>query len=303
MWWEELPELAPYREEPQQLPSGTAGKDGVLEMRFVPRGERTLLVDLYRRAPLLVQKALYWDVAMPGLPCVLMITTTGCIVQGDRHSIKIELADQAQAHVTTQAATKIHAMDANFATQAQHITLGENAYLELVPDTVIPHAQARFATQTQFVVHPTATAFYSEILLGGRKYYKQGELFEFALFSSSVTGQRPDGSELFCEKFVIDPANRPVRRTGVMGGFDVFGNVIVFTPKPHADAILEQTPALYHKEEQWMAGASRLPNDAGLIYKVLGMQSEQVKRIVRRFLAVVRQQVVGATLPVAFHWQ
>jgi urease accessory protein len=52
-----------------------------------------------------------------------------------------------------------------------------------------------------------------------------------------------------------------------------------------------------------MAGANRLPHDAGIIYKVLGMQSEQVKRIVRSFLAVVREEVKGKPLPKAFHWQ
>ncbi|MFN8470014.1 MAG: urease accessory protein UreD [Caldilineaceae bacterium] len=303
MWWERLPELAPYRDEPKQLASGVAGKDGALELRFAPNGDRTNLVELYRRAPLLVQKALYWDVAMPGLPCVMIITTSGCILQGDRYRIKIELADSAQAHITTQAATKIHSMDANFAAQTQDIVVGENAYLELIPDTVIPHAHARFVTHTQLAVHPTATVFYSEILLGGRKYYKQGELFQFDLFSSLVTGRRPDGTTLFTEKFVISPAQQAVRRAGMMGPFDVFGNVLVLTPKDQSEAILAQTPALYNQEECWMAGASRLPNDAGIIYKVVGTQSEQVKRIVRNFLAVVRQQVTGNSLPPAFHWQ
>jgi urease accessory protein len=303
MWWERLPELAPYQDEPQQLPSGSPGKDGALALRFVPRGERTILVDLYRRAPLLVQKALYWDTAMPGLPCVMIITTSGCILQGDRYTVKIELDPGAEAHVTTQAATKIHSMDANFAAQSQEIVVGEGAYLEMIPDTVIPHAHARFVTQTDLVVHPTATAFYSEILLGGRKYHNGGELFAFDLFSSRVTGRRPDGCPLFGEKFVIAPALRPVRRTGVMGRFDVFGNVLVLTPKAHADAILARTPAVCDPAGQWMAGANRLPHDAGIIYKVLGMQSEQVKRIVRSFLAVVREEVKGKPLPKAFHWQ
>ena len=36
----------------------------------------------------------------------------------------------------------------------------------------------------------------------------------------------PDGRTLFTEKLVIDPARRPVRQTGVMGAFDVLGNVM-----------------------------------------------------------------------------
>ena len=69
---------------------------------------------------------------------------------------------------------------------------------------------------------------------------------------------------------------RPVRRVGVMGGFDVFGNVILLTPKRHADRIFEQIPAVVNPAEKWAAGAGRLPNHAGLIYKVVGTETEPV---------------------------
>ena len=75
-------------------------------------GNAPSLAHLDRRAPLLVQQALYWDEALPDLPCVFIITTTGCILQGDRFNIEIDLAPDTRAHVTTQAATKIHSMDA-----------------------------------------------------------------------------------------------------------------------------------------------------------------------------------------------
>ena len=82
------------------------------------------LVHLDRRAPLLVQQALYWDEALPDLPCVFIITTTGSILQGDRFNIEIDLAPDTRAHITTQAATKIHSMDANYATQISEHRVG-----------------------------------------------------------------------------------------------------------------------------------------------------------------------------------
>jgi urease accessory protein len=159
------PELAPFQDEPGQLPSGVAGKNAFLRLGFERRGERTVLAHLERRAPLLVQQALYWDEALPDLPCIFIITTTGCILQGDRFNIEIDLAPDTRAHVTTQAATKIHSMDANYAAQTQNIVLGENAYLEYLPDPVIPHAHARFLTTTHISMHPSATLLYSEIMM------------------------------------------------------------------------------------------------------------------------------------------
>ena len=230
-----------------------------------------------RRAPLIVQKALYCDEGMPDLPFVFIITNSGGVLQGDRYAIEIRVARDAFAHVTTQAATKIHEMDANHAIQTQEIVLEEGAYLELLPDQIIPYRRSRFLTRTRLEIHPTATLLYSEILICGRKYYRDGECFLFDLFSSTVHAERPDGSDLFTEKFVIEPGREDPRATGAMGGFDVFGNVILLTPRRHADAILAQAPAVFDRETQCAAGASRLPNDAGLIYKVLGMETEPVR--------------------------
>jgi urease accessory protein len=289
-----LPELTSFQDEPRQLPSGVAGKNAFLRLGFERRGSRTVLAHLDRRAPLLVQQALYWDEALPDLPCVFMITTTGCILQGDRFNIEIDLAPDTRAHITTQAATKIHSMDANYAAQTQNIVVSENAYLEYLPDPVIPHAHARFVTSTCMSVHPTATLLYSEIVMGGRKHHGEGELFQYDVLSSTIRGQRLDGTELFTEKFVIEPHVYNVRQVGIMDAYDVFATVMVLTPRHHADRIFSQVPAVVNQEAHWAAGASRLPNDAGLIFKVLGRESEPVQARVREFWSIVRQTVTGA---------
>ncbi len=299
----QLPELASFQDEPEQLPSGVTGKNAFLRLGFERRGERTVLAHLDRRAPLLVQQALYWDEALPDLPCVFIITTTGCFLQGDRFNIEIDLAPDARAHVTTQAATKIHSMDANYAAQTQSIVLGENAYMEYLPDPVIPHAHARFVTDTYIRVHSTATLLYSEIIMGGRKHYGEGELFQYDVYSSTVRAQRADGTEMFTEKFVIEPHAHNVRQAGVMGMYDVFANVLLLTPRHCADAIFSQVSAAVNVEEQWAAGASRLPNDAGLIFKVLGQESEPVRAKVREFWSMVRKTVTGATVLPEFLWR
>lgn len=297
------PELLPYLAEPSQLPSGTPGKTGYLQLGFERQGERTILRKLARKVPLLVQQALYWDEAMPDLPCVAIISNAGGIVQGDRYSIEIELGPKAQAHVTTQAATKIHVMDQNYASQTQHIRAADGAYLEFLPDPMIPHRHARFLTHTTLSVAPTATVLYAEVLSAGRKYHEEGELYQYDLFSSFVRAEREDGRELFVEKFVIEPARDPVRRLGVLGPYDVFGNAILLTPPACADQIFEQLPASAEATQEIACGAGRLPNDAGLIYKVLGQETEPVRAKLREFWSLVRTTVVGAELMKEFAWR
>jgi urease accessory protein len=298
----DAPELAPYRSEPAQMRSGARGKNGVLEMSFAHRGTRSVLAHLYREAPLLVQQALYWDEHLPGLPCVYVITTSGCVVQGDRFHISISVGPGAMGHITTQAATKIHQMDANFAAQTQRLALADGGYLELLPGPVIPHRHSRFLSHTQATVAESATLLSAELLQPGRKHHGAGELFEFDLYSSTVTACRPDGTPLFTEKQVAEPWRYPVRRTGVMGKFDVFANVIVVTPPQHARRILDQVSAGTDAGAGCVAGASHLPNEAGLVYKVLGMETEPVKAKVRAFWDLVRREVAGAAVPAARLW-
>jgi urease accessory protein len=108
---------------------------------------------------------------------------------------------------------------------------------------------------------------------------------------------------LFTEKFVIEPQVHNVREVGVMGTFDVFANVLLLTPKHHADKVFDQVPAVVNLEEQWAAGASQLPNDAGLVFKVLGQESEPVQAKVREFWSLVRETVTGAPVLPKFVWR
>lgn len=293
----EAPELAGYHDEPRQMASGVPQKCGVLQMDFVARPHRTVLGRLHRRAPLLVQQALYWDEALPGLPGVYIISTSGGVLQGDRYDVDITLAPNTMAHVTTQSATKVQSMDANFAAQRQRFSVAAGAYFEFLPGPIIPHRHTRFITHTTLSVDPTATALCSEILMSGRKYHRGGEMFEYDLYSSTTAGERPDGTELFIEKFVIEPWRYPVRSPGAMSHFDVLGNVVLLTPPEHADDVLAQVTAGPSDDGLTVAGASRLPNDAGLIFKVLGTERQVVQDRIREFWALVRMSVHGVAIP------
>ncbi|WP_406084450.1 urease accessory protein UreD [Micromonospora zamorensis] len=297
-------ELAPYQDQPAQLPAASNGKVGVLRLGFERRGDRTILHDLYRQSPLLVQRALYWDEEMPQLPCVMILTTSGGVLQGDRLHMDVDLAPGSQAHLVTQAATKIQEMDANYGSQIQRFTLAEDTYLEYLPEPVIPYRGSRFVTDTRVRLPESATMLYGEVLQPGRKYYRDGELFAYDLFSSSLGAERPDGRQLFVEKFVVAPGQFPVARLGVMDRFHIFGNVVLLTSPERAARVYERTSTPVWDEETALASAvSRLPNDAGLIFKVLGQETEPVRAAVRAFCVAAREEVTGRTFPPAFSWR
>jgi urease accessory protein len=298
----DVPELAPYQDDSAQRRGDARGQHGILTMDFARSGGRSVLAHLHRQAPLLAQQALYWDEQLPVMPCVFMITTAGCVLAGDRLDIAISVGSGAMAHVTTQAATKVHKMNAGVAEQSMRLDLAEGSYLEMLPGPVIPHRHSRFATTTTATVAPTATVLITELLAPGRKHHGHGELFEYDLYSSALTIARPDGTALCAEKFVSEPWRYPVRQAGVMGDYDVLANVTLAAPSPVAAAVLEHVDATSDASGGWMAGASILPNDAGLVYKVLGTETEPVTAKVREFWRLVRREAVGSAIPDPRPW-
>lgn len=298
-------EMQPYLAPPSAMYVGAPGKHGYLRMGFeLDKNGKSILRDLERRVPLIVQQELYFDRIWKELPCVYILSSGAANVDGDRYQQDIYLKKDSFAWVSTGAATKLAEMKHNYSGMRQHITLEEGAYLEFMPEPVIPCRDTRFICDSDLVVHPSATLFYSEIYMGGRKYYKDGESFDYDILSVCCKGLRPDGSKLFREKFVVEPKRllNP-RQLGIMGNFDVFANVIVMTPPDKAEEIYARTGAYLNSSEKLAAGITRLPNGAGLLFKVLGVESGPVKKAVREFCSIVRESVKGYKVADEFPWR
>ncbi len=297
-------EMRPYLTTPRAMYVGAPGKHGYLNLGFeLDKSGKSILRELDRRVPLIVQQELYFDEELPGLPCVYILSSGGPNIDGDRYRQNIFLKEGSMAFVSTGAATKLASMKDNYSGLEQTITLDRDAYLEYLPEPIIPCRNTRFISDTRMTVHETATVFYSEIYMGGRKYYNGGELFEFDILSVCSHGERPDGRQLFREKFIIDPRRSPIRDIGVMHGYDVFANVLVMTPEENIEPIYEATSAVIDAEAHIAAGITRLPSRAGLLFKVLGQEPGPVKKIVREFCSKVRMRVKGKPIPPEFPWR
>ena len=298
-------EMQPYLAAPDAMYVGAPGKHGYLRMVFEisPEG-KCVMSDMERRVPIIVQQELYFDRVWKELPCVYILSSGGGNLDGDRYQQDIYLKKDAFAWVSTGAATKLCEMKRNYSGMKQHITLEENAYLEFMPEPVIPCRNTRFICDSELTVHPTATLFYSEVYMGGRKHYEKPEMFDYDILSVCCKGRRPDGTDLFREKFVVEPSRllNP-RQLGIMGHFDVFANVIVMTPPEKAEEIYNRTEAYLNLGEKMAAGITRLPNGAGLLFKVLGMEPVPVKKIVRKFCSTVREVVKGMPVADEFPWR
>lgn len=282
---------------------GCPGKCGYLDLVFEKRNEKSALTGLNRRAPLIVHEALYFDEEMPGLPCVYILSSGGPNVDGDRFTQNFRVRKGAMAWIGTGAATKLAEMKCNYSGMAQTITLEEGAYLEYAPEPIIPHKHTRYVSETQITCDATAALFYSEIYMPGRKYYGEGEVFKYDLLSICCEAKRPDDTHLFREKFIIAPGKENPRSIGVMDFFDVYANVIVLAPGEKADEIYAQAEPFMDRERKLALGVTRLPEKAGLLFRVLGMEPQPVKKIVAEIRSLTRMAIKGKPIMPEFPWR
>lgn len=285
------------------VPAGSAGKCGYLRLGFELDGSgRSILRDLERRAPLIVQQELYFDEEMPEMPCVYILSSGGPNVDGDRYEQHFSAGAGAYAHISTGAATKLAEMRNDCSAMTQRFTLEDGAYMEYLPEPTIPCRHTRFVCDTSITIAPTATLFYSEIYTSGRRWFND-ERFVYDLLSVATRAARPSGRQLFSEKFIVEPLRRSVGTKGAMNGFDVFANCIVLTPREYADDIYARTTPFIDRDAGLALGISRLPDDCGVSLRVLGRETGGVKAAVRAFCSTVRLAVKGRPLFKEFPWR
>ena len=297
-------ELDPYRDEPPQMKSGAVGKVGYLRLDFRrdERSGRTVLADLDRRVPLLAQKALYWEESQPDMACVITIAATGCVVQGDRMALDIRAEKNAHALVTTQCATKVHVMDHNHAAQLQRFRLEEGSWLEYMPDPLILHRHARYLQDTWVTLPESACFLYGEILVPGRRWHHEEELFGFDLYSAGFHVCREGGdAPIFEERLVLDPDGANFCNAAVMDGFEVFGSMFALLPERLVGDLVKDAGSDVTGELAW--GALSLPGGAGVALRVLGHGVEAVRGKMREFHSLVRERGLGRPLPPDFLWR
>ena len=285
------------------LPVGSPGKVGVLDLDYRVDADGRTVLARYQKSPLQVMRSLYIDPVLPHVPVTYLMSTGGGVVGGDRLDIDVRLADRSHAMITTQAATRIHRMDAGFASQNVTLTLGAGAVCEWVPDPLIPYAGSRFQQRLRATVPEDAVLVVSDVLTAGR--VARGERWAVDALVSQVEITRPDGTPMVVDTTRI-VGGVGAGQTGpdddmVTGGSDAIGTLFVLAPGPVADLAAAMRAAIDSGAGvRWgevRCGVSTLPEGCGAWARVVGGGPEAVEAAVRAVWSAAREHVLGAPAP------
>src|SRR5215472_4295000 len=151
---------------------------------------------------------------------------SGGVFDTDSLECHIEVAPGAQAQVTTTGATRIYRSrsEHNTAAQSTAVTLGERAYLEYLPDQVIPFAGSRFRQSVRIDLAERASLIWWERFSPGRE--ASGEVFRYESLGSTFE-LFAAGQPVAIERWTLAPLIRCLDSPARLGPFLHFASCYI----------------------------------------------------------------------------
>ncbi|WP_330299895.1 urease accessory protein UreD [Streptomyces sp. NBC_00503] len=287
-------EVLRHASVPDTLGVGRPGKVGLLELGFERAGGRTELVRHYQKSPLQIMRPLYFDPHRPDLPITFLMSTGGGIIQADRLRTDLVFGPGTSGHVTTQAATKVYRMEHDYAVAQTFLTAGPDAYVEYLPDPVIPYVDSRFYQRTIVTAHPTATVLASETVLSGR--LARGERNAYEVFASDFEVRRPGGELVALDTVRLEPGGSGVDGPAVLAGHSVMACFFAVSPLAPARELADLLHATL-AGRGLPYGVSVLPQECGAWVRMLGEHTEAVTLALAAAWDAVRRRLIGVPAP------
>ena len=286
-------EVKKYNLKIEQLEVGKSGKVGILDVELKGNNElKTVITKQFSQVPLQIQRAIYPENSLPGMAYLYIISPSGGILQGDRYKTDITMKNNAISHITTQGATRIYSMNSNSASQMVNITLDENCYLEYIPDQIIPYQNSRYYQKVNLNIHDDATLIYSEVLTPGR--IAMNESFDYDICYLRTYCKNQNNKFRCLENMKIEPKKYNMKTKGVLGKYNIVGTVYVLTKKDKLPKLDEIINRKIEKSESITLGTSILPNESGIIVKILGNNTEDIFEKIYDIVKITRKEILNA---------
>ncbi|MGQ0795686.1 MAG: urease accessory protein UreD [Nitrosopumilaceae archaeon] len=283
-----------HDEEIEQLGADKPGKIGKLKIVLDEESSsgRTRIKKKESAFPLSVQKEMYYDHFQPKMTHVYMVSSSGGLLQGDRYIIDIILKKNALAHLTTQGATRIYSMNVSNAIQVVNVSLDDGAYLEYIPDQIIPYKNSRFYQEMNFKVHDNASMIYSEIISPGR--VGMGELFDYDICYFRSTGRNHKDELRFTDFTKIEPKKMNLQDFVLLDQKQIIGTIYILAKTKDIEKIIQTLENEIKSSAELESGWSTMVKENGILIRILGNTTRDVFRLVYNTTKIVRKIVLNS---------
>lgn len=271
---------------------------GLLDVGFrVDRRRVTQLDRRTQRFPLRMTTPLRVDDADPGMAFVIVQNPTGGVFAGDRLELRVAAGQHARVHVRTQSATKVYDMDGGAAESIVHLEVAAGAYLEYVPDPVIPQAGATLTQRTTVSSSGGGSCFMAETIAAGRVARGEAYAFERIRFETRVL---VDG-DLACHDVAdVEPRRRAPRLAGMLGDADQLCSVFCVCPDVDVEALAARIDARLAETVGDRGAAAPLQGGVGVVGRIMSSSAMEARRALHTVWDLARRELVGSGIPRRF---
>jgi urease accessory protein len=256
---------------------------GHLALRAAAREDgRTSLVAQSFRAPFHVSKP-YWDEDAKTL-LVQVVNPTAGILSGDRLESEITVELGAALLVTTPSASRVFQMKQGTAESRQHFTVAADAWLEVMPEPLVPHRGSSYRQVTNVEVASGGTLLFVDQLMPGRVAH--GEVWSWDRLCLELE-VKLDGNLILRERF--DQRGDELRALAELAGSGpaaCFANAVLICDAVEADPRWRGEIAALHGEGLWVGVSALLKG--GWSIKIVATDTLRLRgalRAMRKILA------------------
>ncbi len=271
---------------------------GLLDLRFaLTSADRTYLAGRLQRFPLRITTPHYLDDDDRGMAFVIIQNPAGAVFAGDHLELRLEAEEGARVHLRTQSATRLCQMDGERATQVMHVQVAAGAYVEYLPELLIPQAGSRYAQRLSIDTAPSGAMVTAEIVAPGRRAY--GERFEYEHLRLE-TALSVDGRERAVDVLDLSPARRQPERGGLLGASDYVATLTVLCPSADVERLARELDGALAGVPGVSAAAGMLTGEIGVVGRILAPTASSARAAVRAAWRSARLHLLGLPVPTRF---
>lgn len=269
---------------------------GSLNLVYAQRGGKTQLIHNQMRSPLKIQRPFYPEGA--DVCHSVVLHTAGGIVGGDRLSLNFYLEPNAQALITTAAASKIYRSNGLQAKQSMHLHIDAGATLEWLPQETIVFNGAIYRTDLRVELAPRASWLGWEITRFGRS--ARGERFLQGEWRSH-TEVWQQGQPLWIDRQWLPAGEEIINSPHGLAGQSVVGSLVWIGQAVKPEIVEAARTGWENATYQGQAGVTRLTS--GLLCRYRGSNSAEVRNWFTAVWQLLRLSFLGIPICPPRVWQ
>lgn len=272
-----------------------AHTDGLLRLRFArdSRG-RSYLASRAQQFPLHLTSPLYLDATLPGMAFVYVQNPTGGVFGGDRLTIEVVAGTGTEVHLTSTAATKVYRSESTDAQEHVALTLEKDAYLEYLPEPLIPQAGSRLRQRVTVDLEDGAAFLMADVIGPGR--VARGEVFAYDKLERRTVVHR-NGAEIAVDTLCLEPGKWPPGKRGVLGLHTHLASLILVAPHAESAQWRDGIQGAVQDLPGVLAGAGSLPGDVGVVVRILSRSLITASSAVEILWGSIRSALSKGTPP------